>query len=283
MHNTTNLSLIAGEVKALNNLWLVGDKFLYTVYDQLQSLRTEALVSHAKVPYVYDHYNPSQWHLNPMAHTEPAIARIYNSLVKALNDERDLGYPPLPKYVVIIPDKDIVESVNIWDYGVSSSIQCNVYWLLHQMSKALLTRREDLKGKWMGAVTGTLTRIIWVKMLTRPMISDSRLKKIFALKRKFNDILAEFIELEASMHLIEIPNMEEHKYFNKFGDLTNSGKRNFWRGFCKALKSLDQEPSPTQHRIPRPSGREQTASHHEHEQHRHRLNHRHHRNDTYHM
>ena len=60
-----------------------------------------------------------------------------------------------------------------------------------QIGRNLTARREDLKDKHLGAVDSSVTRVIWVRMLARPLSDDPELSKIWRLRRKFNDVLDE--------------------------------------------------------------------------------------------
>ena len=166
--------------------------------------------------------------------TTLVIARITNSLIKALNSSVHL-----PQCVIMILDKDIIEALDNKGYGAKSSIEDCLYWVIKQISRALLTRCEDLKAKSPGSVTPELTRVIWVKMLTRPFSEDITLKKIWKLCPKFNNALDSFLAIENYMHVITTAHMEEFKHFDTRGNLTNSGKRAFWRSINQELQSLD--------------------------------------------
>ena len=71
--------------------------------------------------------------MNPLSDTEPVIARLYNSMIKALNDQ---AY--LPKYIIFIPDKDIVELLEVFVDGTAGKIlEDNIHWLVKNVSRAL--------------------------------------------------------------------------------------------------------------------------------------------------
>ena len=149
----------------------------------LQGLKSEAMIQHERPPYCYEFYNVSAWYQTPLS-TTPVIARISNSLIETLNENTYL-----PKYVIVIPDKDVIESQSKRDFGAKNAIEEHLSWLVKQVSKSLLTRHEDLKNRNPGTVTAELTRVIWVKMLTRPITEDTVLKKVWKLRPKFNSAL----------------------------------------------------------------------------------------------
>ena len=144
-------------------------------------MRSEAIIQGQETPYLYSQYDVSPWFVNPLSSVGPVITCIFNALVEALNENKK---QPLPKYIIVMPNKDILASLNVWNYGVKAAIQCNMFWLLKEITKALLHRRDTQKSRRPGAVSKDPTRIIWVKMLTRLIIDDDQLKKSFFLKEK---------------------------------------------------------------------------------------------------
>ena len=124
-------------------------------------------------PFLYQQFHFEMFYTNPLSATKPAIARIYNSLVEALNK-----YPHLPKYILVLPDKDVIKSINNWDYGTTTIIEKNLNWLIKQMAKAILSRRDDLHCKRPGSAPVDLPLIIWIPMITRPYTSNQELKRL---------------------------------------------------------------------------------------------------------
>ena len=102
----------ADDIKALKSAWLIGDDFLHKNYDALQLLKTESTTRHKRPPYLYEIYNVSAWYQNPLSDVRPTVARLFNSLVEALNKKSHL-----PRYVIFIIDKDVLESIDTWGFG----------------------------------------------------------------------------------------------------------------------------------------------------------------------
>ena len=172
--------------------------------------------------------------MNPLSDVRPTTARIQNSLVEVLNQKIFL-----PKYVLVVPDIDILKSLNAWGPGAREKIEIHLNWLIDEIVKLLIARREDLKDKHPGAVTADLTRVVWVTMLTRPFTEDQELKKIWALKKLFNDVLQKLLLAEKYMHIVVPQNMEEKRYFDKQGNLSSSGANTYWIEINKSVKELD--------------------------------------------
>ena len=188
------------------------------------------------LPYIYDRYNVEAYYTNPLSDVKPTIARMYNSLIKALNT-----HDHLPRYVVVIPDLDIVQSVNDqhFDCGAVDMIEDNINWLLKQIARILLARCDQLRNKKAGVVPDELPRVLWVKMLARPHTNDATLKKIWQLRRKFNSILTSILAVENYMHLISLESVNEYIHFDQFGQLTNTGQGQWWHELNDKIKHLD--------------------------------------------
>ena len=137
-------------------------------------------------------------------------------------------------------------------------------WLLS--NKQILARRDDLKKKRLGAVNGNLPVIIWIHLLTRPHTRNEKLKKIWKLKTKFNNSMQRIVRSERYMHIIQVDDMEEYQFFTAFGDLTDEGQIQFWKGVNKAIKHIDEaskseqsKTDQTERRLPTPPPRGSTG------------------------
>ena len=222
------------EIEALREVWIVGDHFLHQNFDVFQQQKSTAILDHKDPPHLYQFYGISAWYVNLISFLKPTTARLQNALVKALNKKTYL-----PKYVIMMPDIDILRTLHAWGPGANEKIESQLNWIIAEVAKLLIVRRDDLKAKHAGSVTADLTRVVWVGMLTRPFTENQTFKKVWALKKKFNGILKSLLHVEKYMHFIEVDHMEERKYFDKFGDLSSSGKHAFWSNLNAAIKVLD--------------------------------------------
>ena len=126
-------------------------------------MRKEWQAAHKDQLFIHDNYHVSDWYLTRTSSIEPVIVRIFNALIEALNNNHHL-----PKDVVLIPDKDILESLHYFDFNIRQLIDDNINWFVRNMGRQLVWRWDDLKHKRIGSVTVEAPRIIWVKMLQQP-------------------------------------------------------------------------------------------------------------------
>ena len=172
--------------------------------------------------------------------------------------------------MVILLDKDIVENINSFDCGVRDLMVDNVNWLLKQVAKCLLTHREDIRSKNPGALANEITRVIWIPMLTQPIMDNNALARIWHLRRKFNLVLQDLLQIEWYMHYLPIERMEEAHYFDHYGNLTSAGKKAFWLNFDKQFKELDYSLARQEtkfqfsRKLPTPPPRRNSESQHKH-------------------
>ena len=87
---------------------MVGGSFLESICGKMQEVINELSLrrsSHGQsVPFMLQYYNVKLFCHTQSKAVKPAIARIVNSTIDALNDEMRL-----PKYLVVILDRDILD------------------------------------------------------------------------------------------------------------------------------------------------------------------------------
>ena len=207
----------------------------------MQGCKANAQIELNSMPFLYEHFNFEMFFTNPLSPTRPVMVRILNALIRALNKHEHL-----PQYIIVIPDIDILTSLKLYDFGVTNLIDTNLTWLLKQLSRVVITRRENLKQKQMGAAASYLPISVWVKMLQRPYVRDPKLGPILVQHNKFNRSLESILHIEKYMKIIAINDMDNRQYFNAWGGLTSMGALHYWRWLDLLMKNLvhgNQQPS----------------------------------------
>ena len=87
----------------MNDLWVIGDRFIHDIFYALGKLKTQASMKQKELPYMYNYFNISCFTSNPKSFERNTLARIVNCLVKALNDT-----VKLPRLILVVPDEDIL-------------------------------------------------------------------------------------------------------------------------------------------------------------------------------
>ena len=66
------------------------------------------------------------------------MARLVNALIKALNN-KDLKV--LPRMIVIIPDEDLIKSINYFELGISNILESAIKWVVTNMQRAIKAKK----------------------------------------------------------------------------------------------------------------------------------------------
>ena len=201
-----------------------------------------------------------------MKHVTRGLARIFNAFVEALNNRHRL-----PKYVIVVPDKDIITSLKNYNIGLTLVMGAALHYLIRQFDIQIQRRHLDLQDKKPGAIFSEKciedngdeignpvlpdtkspevklvmneqqTKFVWVRMLKRPYIEGDKAKAVFGLRGKFNSQLEECLsEGEANTHRIMSIEVRPEE-FDRQGNLTLAGKEIFWKEVNRAMRKLDND------------------------------------------
>ena len=129
---TLSTALIAGNTEAYHDLWIVGDTFLKETSSDLYDLQDKASQKQQPVPFIFKYFNVRGFYTNKGVRS--GINRLLDPLVEALNK-----YHKLPKYLLIVPDKDLMSQLN-WDNNISISIGAAIHYIVKQ-TDILVDRR----------------------------------------------------------------------------------------------------------------------------------------------
>ena len=159
---------------------------------------------------------------------------MHNALVDAINETKSFH---LARYVVIVLDADLIINAKVYDFGVSHTFEDLLKWLLININRTIELRKDDLLKKRPGAVSTTSEpRLVWTLMVKRP---ESANKHIFALTRKFNQIMENVVAGDKRSHVLtpEVPT--DNRHFDRFGNLTAIGHETFWKSIDSIMKDFD--------------------------------------------
>ena len=202
-------------------------------------MKTDAIATKKPILYIYEYYNIFSWTQSPVSIERSVIAKIINSFTDGLNKIHRV-----PKYLVVIPDKDIIDGM-VSDFQAEGSIDQQLQWLINNIQKVIARRREDLKDKRSGALACSFEpMVIWVKMIERPQVANAPIKYVRAwnLKDVFNNILENNLLAYHYMYIVDIKSMFEnqHLYFLPDGRLSDAGKVQFWKELDFKIKKFNR-------------------------------------------
>ena len=161
------------------------------------------------------------------------VARIFNVVLSAMNTR-----VILPKYLVVVPDKDILDATGFADFGERSCLKGIVKYLVKEINKYVDARFEDLYRKKSGSVKKGEPRVIWVKMIDRPTLKND---PIMSWRSTFNEILEEVLVAEGHTYIINLTSLKNDKFFSSGGELLADGRIQFWKELDHVLKEFDRK------------------------------------------
>ena len=199
---------------------------------------------------MYERYNVFSFFESPVAFD--SYARMQNAFIEALNRRIRI-----PKYVIVLPDSNLVEASAYFQFGMAEILGICVNWLAKQFEKNLEIHREDLVSKRPGAIHTGETRFIWVSMIKRPF--QEHTLRHFAKSQescaKFNGILGLLIDWWKNNHVMNIDDLHMIQDFDVTSKLNESGKEHFWKQLDHHFKQFDCKKTNLQDRLhvrPRP-------------------------------
>ena len=217
------------------DLWIMRDTFLQDTFPTLQTMKTNPNPGR-NIPYIYEQYNDFFFFIASSSQQHNFLARVQNAIAEAFNRRNHL-----PRYILMILYKDLIEAVNFYDYRESTVLRSTCNWLAKQLEHSIDACLEELTSKKPGAAYGN-SKIIWIKMIPRKGMQEiSNLdRKILAAKPKFNSALNLVSERRRNTHVMSIISLEEQHY-DKFSQLTYGGKTQYWKEVDYLIKKFDRK------------------------------------------
>ena len=90
----------------------------------------------------------------------------------------------LPHFILIFPDKDIIEFTDFYGWGISFALGAQIDWFLNEIESVISTKKEDLAAIRPGAIHPGEPKVIYVKMIEHPHHS-----RAMSVRWKFNRAL----------------------------------------------------------------------------------------------
>ena len=96
----------------------------------------------------------------------------------------------LPKYIIVLPDKDIIEAIKHYGFSCKSYSRKSFPGLAKMFKKSLDIRKSDMKKKKAGSIlVDNQSKIIWIKMLQWPFIKHTDKGFVFSHRHTFNNVM----------------------------------------------------------------------------------------------
>ena len=183
------------------------------------------------------YYNVEFNFQRPLCRIKLLEDRVFNAIVETMNNQEKL-----PKYLLVILDKDLIESLTTLDFGVKISMERILTWLIEELDKTFYWRKENIRSKKPGALTGPgEPRLIFTSILDRPHNTDPRKHEIYRLVTKANGVLESVVRRHNRYcHLMYITSINEFLHYDYQGNLTPQGRVQFWKEVDEKMKNFDK-------------------------------------------
>ena len=209
--------------------------FANDVFKALQDMQLGSGRSNKDKIFIQRYFNVKGNMANPIGayDSTDALSTLVNALIEALNESTYL-----PKYIIVIPDWDILRFIKHYDSGITVMTGKIINWLTNQMIRAVDTRRDDLMRAHHGAVAPGEPKFVWVKMFNQV----NALGDIFVVCNCYNRAMEDIIAAKKAHFTIDVNNaLQDAVYFTRLNELNDDGKHRFWLEVNDKLQQLDEQ------------------------------------------
>ena len=191
----TLFNFLTDNIEAFYDIWILGDTLVKDTIDSLHALKRKAVAVNlpGNILFLLKMFNVRDY---TSGSGYSGLACMLHPLVQGLN-----ACHRLPKYILIMPDKDILVALHKNNINVALVILASLHYLIKQMDITISCRVQDLETKKLGALLKEDMKIIWIRMLKHPTVVLDResffkdevtpSQAAFNLWGKFNSILEE--------------------------------------------------------------------------------------------
>ena len=228
----------------MNDLWLIGDSFLHSIYHALQKIRMQADIAKKEHLYIHNYFNVTCYTPNPNSMLRNIMTRFANTLIKASNDTLKL-----PRFIVVIPDDNIMKPLRYKKEDFKELVHESLSWIIRQMFRTIKAKKDFLRRRKPGVILAGEPKTVWVKMIDR---INGR-SKALAMRNKYNLELEKALDGKEQHYILDVSaEMEEPGFFDQFNQLNDFGKTNYWIEIDKQLELFDKHRILLKPSVPMP-------------------------------
>ena len=121
------------KVTARFSTWLLGDHFVKQLWQTAVSSKAKSVAGGHSPPYLFDFFNLTP--VYKLVSSSSLLSHIHNKLVSELNKD---DY--LPRYIIIVLDKDLIEAVHFGSFGCKVIFEKTIDWLAKNLENTIETR-----------------------------------------------------------------------------------------------------------------------------------------------
>ena len=169
------------------------------------------------MPYIYEYYNVHDYSQLASVGVRSTMARILNSLIKAVKEK-----PRLPWFLLLPIDMDILVNLeNIGNYNPNKDFPKVLRWFTKQIKIIIKCKRITVSECKPGAVFGDHPKIIYIKAMRCNMYypPTSKICNMCAAQLKYNEVLNTAVA-EVGHNIMNITDCSEKGDFKNLGQIT---------------------------------------------------------------
>ena len=187
-----------------------------------------------------------------------AMVCTINALIDAVNMKNSR----LPRYLIVVIDRDILNDIDLTDVDALRMIPILINWFVKQINTVIRRKRVDLLETKPGAACST--SIIFVRMLRRIGRFSEKIATVNNLQPKFNDAL-NHAAAKSGNRILTIASCHLYEHYDHKGGLSALGKTCFFEElddlFCHFnLDKIKLLPNPKN----KPGGKKRRPTHPSH-------------------
>ena len=184
------------------------------------------------MPYIYQYYNIRRFTIDLFSKTANMMANVVNALIEAINEKTKLL-----RFVVVVPDADILRFINFFSTCVSMITGKCLNWIINCMERIIDARKNEFRKKKPGSIAPNEPKIIWVKMLDRP---NKEFNDLLSVRDKYNSILEDLLSTRCNHYIMDVNEEVCHPLHYTFHNTLNDrGKNVFWEIIDCQIEEFD--------------------------------------------
>ena len=140
-------------------------------------------MDHRDRPFLHEYYNVDFFFERPLSQIRSFEARVINSLIDAFNKNKK----KMPKYIIMILDKDIIEAnlKRVVGFGIRFMLQTSIEYIMKEVNRLMSRWKDDLKQKRAGALSSSAEpRVILTMVIKRPFNTHPSMHSIYKMVGK---------------------------------------------------------------------------------------------------
>ena len=198
-------------------------------------MKTSAFLRNTKNPYLFNMFNIQYFFANQHKFKRNPLLHIYNAFIEGLNCQAFL-----PKYLLIVPNCDIIDAYCPDTPGQTKQLESAISWITRQITSKIEDRKEFFRQAKPGALppSDSLPTIIWIAMHDWPFrAGDFGLTSCCKFNRGINEVAIK----EKNVRVLDpSEKLSFADHFKSWGKLNYAEKLQFWCTINNKLQVFEQ-------------------------------------------